>query len=348
MELKNKITKIIIHVSGALALFLFIVLRSSAEPDYLLDSELLKAANDAIYGDLYFLNLIDNFKIPTPPLGDEYYNSVPKTDINDADILTFGDSFFASGARCKNVPGRLADTTKKKIFFSQTNEILKTLEEKNYVKKDKKYLILETVERGIPRIFTGGQNVLAKKNPKLGKIVESLMPLNLEQRYTLLLQRGVISYNIYKELVTMKFNLFGYISSVTPVYKKDPPWLFYYQDVNDKKTSFYYHFTDEEINTICDNIQDLNKKLIDKYNIELIFLPLPNKYTIYHRILNNDEYNNLLPRLYKGLDRRNVKVCKVYDLFMNSEKELYFPTDTHWNEEGVKLTANELVKYLKF
>jgi hypothetical protein len=41
-------------------------------------------------------------------------------------------------------------------------------------------------------------------------------------------------------------------------------------------------------------------------------------------------------------------VCKVYNLFMNSEKELYFPTDTHWNEEGVKLAVNELLRYIKY
>jgi hypothetical protein len=347
MVIKDKITKIIIHLAGLAALFLFVVLRMSGEPEYLLDKKLLTASNNFDYGDLYFLNLIDNFKVPTPPLGDEYYNSVPKSDISEADILTFGDSFFAAGARVKNVPGRLADTLKKKIYFSQSSEPLELLSSVNLQKGNKKYLILETAERRIPNLFSGNQNKFTKKNHAITNIITTVLPVNSEQRYTFLLQRSFLTHFIYKELATLKFNYFGYITSVTPVYKKDPPWLFYYQDVNDKKTSFYYKFSDEEIKNICDNIQDISNQLKEKYNIDFIFLPVPNKYTIYHKILNNDEYNNLLPRIYYELKKRNVKFCNVYDLFMKSDKELYYPTDTHWNEEGVKLTTSELVKLIE-
>lgn len=348
MTLKDKIAKIIIHLYGLAALYLFIVLRMSGEPDYLLDKELLRASNNFEYGDLYFLNLIDNFKVPTPPLGDEYYNSVPKTEIKDAEILTFGDSFLAAGARVKNVPGRLADTLKKKVFFSQTSEPLEMLENTGFQKGEKKYLILETAERRVPSLFSGGHSKLVKTNPVLVNLMTTVIPVNIEQRYTFLLQKSKATHYIYKELATLKFNLFGYISSVTPVYKKEPPWLFYYQDVNDKKTSFYYKFTDEEIKSICDNIENLSRQLNDKYNIEFVFMPVPNKYTIYHRLLNNDEYNNLLPRIYIELKNRNVKVCNLYDVYMNSGKELYYPTDTHWNEEGVKIAVNEVIKFIDF
>jgi hypothetical protein len=346
MTVKDKITKILIHIMGLAALYLFVILRITAQPYFLLDKDLLNASNNFEYGDLYFLNLIDNFKVSTPPLGNEYTNTVPKFDIKTADILTFGDSFFAEGARVKNVPARLVDTLKKKVFFLQSNDILSVLEEQKYQKKDKKYLILETAERRIPSLFTNKQNNFIKKNQSLLNVTQTILPYNIEQKYTFLLQRSFLTHFIYKELATLKFNYFGYITSVTPVYKKDPPWLFYYQDVNDKKTSFYYKFSDDEIKSICDNILDINNQLKEKYNIEFIFLPIPNKYTIYHKILNNDEYNNLLPRIYSELKKRNVKVCNVYDVFMNSDKELYYPTDTHWNEEGVKVTVNELVKFL--
>ncbi|MCX6164502.1 MAG: hypothetical protein NTU73_06515, partial [Ignavibacteriae bacterium] len=304
------------------------------------------ATNNFEYGDLYLLNLIDNFKVPTPPLDDEYYKSVPKSDINEVDILTFGDSFFAEGARVKNVPARLADTLKKKVFFGRSDNILNFLEEQNYQKKDRKYLILEIVERGIPGTFTDYQNILKKKNNIISNIIETVMPINLEQRYTFLFQKGFLTHYIYKELATLKFSIFGYITSITPVYKKDPPWLFYYMDVNDKKTSFYYKFSDDEIKTICDNISDLSIQLKNSYNLDLILLPVPNKYTIYHKLLNNDEYNNFLPRIYSELKKGNVKVCEVYDLFMKSDKELYYPTDTHWNDEGVKIAVTELLKMI--
>lgn len=346
MTKKDKITKIVIHIAGLAALYLFIILKINGGADFLLDKEVVKAMSNYEYGDLYFLNFIDNFKVPTTPLGDEYYNSIPKSDINSADILTFGDSFFSTGARVKNIPARLADTLKKKVFFIHSSNISSVLEEQNYQKKDKKYLILEIVERNIPNAFAGRQTLINNKNQFTNAIVGFVLSLNLEQKYTFLLQRSILTHFIYKEFATFKFNSFGYITSLTPVYKLNPPWLFYYHDVNDKVTSFYYKFSDEEIKIICDNILELNNLLKEKYNIEFVFLPVPNKYTIYHKILNNDEYNNFIPRICSELKKRNVKVCNLYDIFINSDKQLYYSTDTHWNEEGVKIATSEIVKII--
>ena len=248
----------------------------------------------------------------------------------------------------KNVPGRIADTLKKKVFFTRSHDVLSKLDLKKYQKKDKRYLILESVERSIPELLAGKQNIMIQKKSTMNNIIETVKMVNLEQRYTYILQRGFLTHYIYKKLATLKFNLFGYITSLTPVYKKEPPWLFYCQEVDDRKTSFYYKFTVEEITTICDNLQKLNDQLIEKFNIELIFLPIPNKYTIYHKLLNNNEYNNFLPKIYSEMMKRNVKVCNIYDSFMNSEKELYYPTDTHWNEEGIKITVSQLLRIIDF
>ncbi len=348
MSKKNKITKIIINIFGLISLYLFIILRFNGEPEHLLDSEFFKAYKNYEYGDLYFLNYIDNFRIPTPPLEKEYFDSEPKTEINDAEILIFGDSFFAVDARVKNVPGRITETLKKKVFFIRSNDVLSVLEMNKYVKKDRKYLILESVERNIPELLAGRHNIMIQKKSTINDIIEIVKKVNLEQRYTYILQRGFLTHYMYKKLATLKFNLFGYITSLTPVYKKEPPWLFYCQEVDDRKTSFYYKFTDEEITTICDNLLELNNQLIEKYNIDLIFLPIPNKYTIYHKLLNNDEYNNFLPKIYSEMIKRNVKVCNIYDSFINSEKELYYPTDTHWNEEGIKITVSQLLRIIDF
>jgi hypothetical protein len=348
MTKKDKILKIIIHLTGLIALYIFIFSRTTGGLNYLLDKDILRAYDNLEYGDLYFLNFIDNYKIPTPPISKEYYESIPNSDINDADILIFGDSFFTIGPRVKNVPGRLVDTLKKNIFFIQTNEVRPVLEAQKYLKKDKKYLILELVERVIPMVFTKKQNADINKSQLIDFIIENAYPVDLEKKYSVLLQKSFLTHFIYKELASFKFNLFGNISSLTPLYKKNPPWLFYYQEVNKKTTSFYYKFSDEEIKSICDGIQELSIFLKDKYNIEFIFFPIPNKYTIYHKILNNDEYNNFLPRIYAELNRRNVKVCEIYEKFINSDKELYYPTDTHWNAEGVNLAVPLLLRFLKF
>ena len=127
----------------------------------------------------------------------------------------------------------------------------------------------------------------------------------------------------------------------------DVPWLFYHDQVNEEMTSFYYDFTEYEINLICDNIEKLAAELKVKYNIYLILLPIPAKYTVNHHHLNNDKYSNFLPKLYKELDKRGIKHIKLYEEFMNSDELLYHKTDSHWNEKGIELTLKNTVQYFK-
>jgi hypothetical protein len=347
MTVKDKILRIIIYFTGLISLFLFIILRFNYDPEYLLDKDFVKAVKNSEYGDLYFLNYIDNFKIPIPPVKKSHAEPVLESDVNNADILTFGDSFFASSPRFNNVPGRLADSLKKRVFFFQNGNPLTVLEDQKYRKKDKTVLILESCERLIPTAFISKQKTFVKKNIFINTLIQYIYPNNLEQRYEYLMQRSFINHYFYTKLATFKFNFLGYITPITPKYTKDPPWLFCYQEVDDNKTSYYYKFSDEEIKSICDNIQDFSVRLKEIYDIDFIFLPVPNKYTIYHKIINNDEYNNLLPVLYRELKKRNVKVCELYELFMHSDKELYYPTDTHWNDEGVDIAMSELLKIIR-
>jgi hypothetical protein len=343
---KNKILKILIYLSGIFSLFIFIVLRLNNEPVYLMDRKFAESASSFVYGDLYILNLVENFNTATPPVYPSYIKSEKQPKINEADILTFGDSFFAGGARRKHFPERLSDTLHKKVFFMDSSDPLTILNDSNYQNKNAKYLIFEIAERRIPEVFSKKHSAVSRNRQYFSSILNIIYPYNLELKYTFLLQRGLVSHFIYKELATFKFNSFGFISSITPAYIENPPWLFYYQEINNKSTSFYYKFTDEEIKTICNNRVDLSAQLKEKYNLDLLLLPIPNKYTIYHKLLNNDEYNNFLPRIYAELEKRNVKICEVYDSFMKSNKILYYPTDTHWNDEGVNVTMTELIKTL--
>ena len=53
----------------------------------------------------------------------------------------------------------------------------------------------------------------------------------------------------------------------------------------------------------------------------MIFMPIPSKYTIYHKLMNNDEYNNFLPLLYEGLEKRGIPVVKLYEDYNKAELE---------------------------
>jgi hypothetical protein len=170
-----------------------------------------------------------------------------------------------------------------------------------------------------------------------------------EELYDALIKRSHLTTDIYSLLSTLKFDLYGNISAMTPVYLKDGEnsWLFYHDQVNEERTSFYYPFTDAQIDSICDHMAGLATTLEKKYNMHLIFLPLPAKYTLHHDLVNDDPYNNLLPRLYKGLEERNVRFVNVLDAYRESDKLLYYRTDSHWNQEGIDLAYDLFLDHVR-
>ena len=76
----------------------------------------------------------------------------------------------------------------------------------------------------------------------------------------------------------------------------------------------------KRLKTYCDNIADLRDKLKEMYNLDMVFLPIPSKYTIYHKLINQDPYNNFLPRLYEGLDKRGVPTINLYDEYRQCDR----------------------------
>lgn len=107
------------------------------------------------------------------------------------------------------------------------------------------------------------------------------------------------------------------------------PWLFYYKEFNKDVNGFYYQHSDEDIEKYCKNIAEPGEKLKDRYNLEMIFLPVPCKYLIYHKFINQ------------------FPVIKLFDDFINSEKVVYRSTDTHCNQYGPVLANDITISYMK-
>jgi hypothetical protein len=78
----------------------------------------------------------------------------------------------------------------------------------------------------------------------------------------------------------------------------------------------------------------------------MIFLPIPSKYTIYHKVVNDDPYNKFLPRLFAGLEERDVPYIDLYSEYIKHDEILYYGTDTHWNQKGVDIALVKLVEKL--
>ena len=357
--MKNTIAKGLVSITGLICLYAFLSVRFEPLFNLIMKEKVLpEYFENTKYGELYYLNFIKQFRERNLPHAIAKYRHTSKhPKLEDADILTFGDSFF-DFSRMVTFPERLSDTLHKKVYYERffdEHRPLHYLKKQNYVNSEPKLMIYESTERYVPFRFMNKHEddyiepVKRSAARELLSVARKLLFVHeSELKYSMLLNRSIFTTDMYSAVSTFKFNAFGYIPESTPKYclTQEIPWLFYEEDLNGKNTSFYYKFSDEEINIICDNIADLSRKVREKYNLYMTFMAIPSKYTIYHKLINQDRYNDFLPRLYEGLEKRGIPVIKLYDLYNNSDEVLYYGTDTHWNKKGLDIALDETLKVL--
>jgi len=344
-KVKDRRTKFVIYFLGIICGigFLFANVRS-----------LKDIANQLIlpreYGDLYYGNYLDRFKVEIPRK--KAFQGTPlNSSMEKAGLILFGDS-FSNYRYFKGVPELLIDSLQTDIHFAHhrfDGQPLSYLSKNNY-SGEAKFLIFQTIERALPGRLK--KNPIPKekkgnnKQSYLSKI-KKFLPSNAKKVYSYLIQDGKFTHKPYSFIMNKRYEWFGYIS--TPeVYDEKTGMLFSDRTTVEQSTkSFYYQFSDKEIDTYCDNLLTLKNELKAKHNIYFIFFPIPNKYTLYHHLLNEDEYNGLLPRLNECLEEKGVPFVDVYSVFKESNELLYYKTDTHWNEKGAQFATNLLMQKIK-
>lgn len=355
--MKNeKILKWLIYLSGILCLYAFVSVRSLPLFNAILKEKMIPGYWDKTkYGELYYFSMINKFKEKgLPPAQKKYQYKSKNASLNDADIFVFGDSFF-DFSRHTQFAERLSDTLNAKVHYYYGDYPLMVLAENHYQSTRPKVLLYERVERYIPMVFenknTADYEVDDRSafRKRIGNVKDKIFYKRSEELFDALLKRSYLTTGIYSCIATVKFDVFRYISPLTPVYSadKEKPWLFYSDQTNGEKTSFYYHHSEADMNNYCDHMADLAAQLKEEYNIRLIYLPLPAKYTLYHNFVNHDKYNDFLPELYKGLRKRGVEFIDVFDDFKNSDDILYYRTDSHWNEKGIEMAFNKTMEYFR-
>jgi len=351
--MKEKYLKIILYVTGIACIYAFLAVRSFPMMNAVLVEKMdpeLREFNK--YGDLYYNNYISHFKRDFPEPLRKYRLSEKNPSINEADILTFGDSFF-DFSFVKTFPERLSDTLDLRVYSYVTQDATQsnpfcTLNQGSYQKNSSpKFAIFETIERNIPVKFSHPYDQDCRQSSHKASLYNKFLSFvfkgNSEILYALMLKRGYIVNHLYSFFVTLRFDLFGYMSPKTSKFKLEiDPWLFYDKEFGNEPGGFYYKYSDEELMTYADNVQQLSQNLKSLYNLDLIFMPVPNKYSIYHTMVNNDRYNDFLPRLYTELEKRGVIYIDLYHEYKSSTDTFYYGTDTHWNKKGVD-KALELV-----
>jgi len=355
--MKEKTLKWSIYALGILCFFCLVAVRFEILFNSALKEPVVPNYWDKTkYGELYYFSMIKHFREEgLPPAKQKFEHSEKQASIEDCDILIFGDSFFEI-SRNKQIPERIADEFGVKVHFVNNDFPLNYLAQNNYSDTTPKLVFFERVERYIPIAFQHPHVQDFEETPQphslvklYNYILEKVFYPSSEELLDAMLKRSYLTTDLYQTISTVKFDAFGYISKLTPKYhvEKNNSWLFYHDQVNETRTSFYYQHSKETMDSICNNIANLATDLKHKYNMEFMFLPLPAKYTITHEIINNDEYNNFLPQLYECLEERNIPHLELYSSFKQSDSTLYYRTDGHWNKQGIELAYKKLIPQLE-
>lgn len=354
-----KVLRWIIYFAGIFCFFIFLAVRIQPLFNALLLEKYIPGYwENTKWGELYYLNHIKHFREEGLPHYSEKYRFTSRhPQLNEASILAFGDSYF-DFSRMVTFPEQLSDSTHKKVYYARNDHPLDYLSQNQYVKSEKKYIIFESAERFLPGRFEKPHSLTPASidTTRLRKALHDIrlfiFPYNSETNYSMLLSRSYFTTHIYSAIATLKFDLFRQISDQTPVYllNEERPWLFGGGWFGDGPARYNYDDSKAVIENYCDNIQKLASDLKETYNLEMIFMIIPSKYTIYHHLFDvpDSTYGNFIPKMYSGLEKRGIPVIKFYDQFMaqRDEKLLYYGTDTHWTEDGLHIALHETLKVL--
>ena len=351
--MSERLLKYLVFIIGGICLIAFIAVRvMPLYNTFLIEEKRPEYFEFTEYGELYYFSQISHFKEELPKPINKFRYSEKQSNLEEADIITFGDSFF-DFSRVTTVPVRLADSLDAEVHAIYSFYPFRYFNKINYNGTKNKIFIYETVERMIPSRFAQVQNshpeLIDCGSPGFARtILDWVFPVNVEERFSTLLKGTYITSPGYSAISTIKFDNFGYISSKTPVYSlQEKPWLFYYESVNDEITGFYYHHSNEEVEMYCDNIAKMSADLKNKYNFDFLFCPIPNKYTVYFSKVDvNARYDDFLPRIYKGLEIRGVNYVNIYDEFVRADTVLYFGTDSHWNDKGAQIAVEKIIEQI--
>jgi len=360
--MKSILLKIALLLTTLISILLSVVIRLDYDikKEWLFDKDIIYDTD--VYGDLYQICLIEDFRIPVEPRIRQYQFSEKHPSSEEAEIFILGDSFL-DHPRQIGIPELISDSLGVKVFYdSHYLSPLYMLGHYNIKKGKRRILILEVVERYLNTIdpMIGPSDDLEESISEqqieisqpllimklLGGIMDFIFPRNQEMEYEYLLNRSKYLGRITSFISTLRFRLFGYINEMTPVYSLNPPFLFYHETVDQSKHSYFHKHTDEEIRATAANLANMRDYLSSSYNLELIVMPIPNKITIYHEFVTEVPYDDYLPRLYGELEKQGLPVVKLYDSFRGSPELIYYPNDTHWNTEGMNLAYQKTIEKL--
>jgi len=343
----NNRTRILLYL--ILFISLFVIINGKIPVigrNFLYEEKVFSDGKKRMLGDLYRFCKVDYFSEEFPYVDNPGSKFMP----DSADIFVFGDSFFNTMMDTVNVPMAIRNITGKNVFNSLDyngivfNNPLGFYKKFKIKAKHRRILILESAERY--SYLSALKSYLKESENYDFFYYKSIITRNImlgDTEYWL--SNSVFTEKFIDLKSSFYFNNFGVISPEISDYSKSPKFLFYSEEVNFNKKQK----PEEEIKQIADNVNKLADILDRNYNMSLIYIIIPNKYTLYGKYADeNYIYDNYIPEVYSRLNS-NTNAINLYEIYSKIKEEypddfLYFTSDTHFNLRGREIAINEIIK----
>lgn len=135
-------------------------------------------------------------------------------------------------------------------------------------------------------------------------------------------------------------------------------YVFLGNNYNDVINRHFGNFNIDKFKVYSDNYtkkQEVLLSVTKKIGAEYLFFVAPDKHSIYSKNFPNwviQEKGIVFNITLKGLERLNMlgisTLFPIEDFIHNSEDQLYFKTDTHWNVKGAELAFSAIMRALNY
>lgn len=305
---------------------------------------------DYILGDQYRMCDLDRFreKIPVVRPG-------PNPPLEEAEVMTLGDSFFNSALGSDKFANELGKKLGLKIhnlstddFFEPQSYPLSYLEKIGYQGGRKRILILESVERSVLERAEKYDTVGVATSNRIDALAFKVLKNNDIEYF---FKQNVLVKPVGNWLKNFRFQYLNIVDKSIGAYTLDPDMLFYQRDLEFDRMKK----SEALLDSTADSIAKLAETLKSRYDIELVYLPIANKFSVYHGwVPGAKPYDDFMPRLCRKLTERGVVNLDSYTLYSHYNKPemplLYFASDTHYTAHGKALLLEacaDLVRKLR-
>lgn len=296
-------------------------------------------------------------------LTDETIPLLPKkqfqTTIEDAYVITLGDSFFESTLDSYQFADELAQNSEYTTHHIPVDNLLrevnfnpmKYLEIIWYEWYKNKIMIVQSVERYADDIATyydehkiGPQSDIWKESAKQVFKKRSSTPLINEQRIRYFRDKNNVFWKINQRKARLLYTLLWEHKSSLEAYD-DVTWMMFHHEQFDdyKKTTTPDQFLD-----LAKKIKSQQDALLETHNISMIYMIIPNKATIYPEAawISPPDF---IPKLESQLEAIWVSYISAYTTLLQEKSQesspsLYFLNDTHYTKKGKLLLVDQVLE----